>query len=95
MDIFGREHDTAVKDITKYLSNPINEYTLIKRLTVDTQYIKLHIRDGSGKAYLSFEQLNFFLNIFHILYCILLLTTRIGFARTRNIAYVDLRRYAS
>ncbi|CAB3223327.1 unnamed protein product [Arctia plantaginis] len=44
-DIFEREHEKAIKDIPKYVGNPINEYTLIRRLTLDMHYIKLYIRD--------------------------------------------------
>lgn len=32
---YEKEHSIAAKDVTNYLSNPINDYLLVKRLTSD------------------------------------------------------------
>lgn len=32
---YSKEHEEASRDVTEYLSNPINAYLLLKRLTTD------------------------------------------------------------
>lgn len=35
VDIYQNQHNKAIKDVNSYISNPINAYTLVKRLTTD------------------------------------------------------------
>lgn len=43
------EHDKAMEDIPNYLGNPINAFTLIKRLTTDLDFLEESIRKGTGE----------------------------------------------
>ncbi|XP_059046367.1 prolyl 4-hydroxylase subunit alpha-2-like isoform X2 [Achroia grisella] len=45
--VYKREHDMAMKDIPNYLGNPINAFTLIKRLTTDLDDIEHSIKIGT------------------------------------------------
>ncbi|CAH0406899.1 unnamed protein product [Chilo suppressalis] len=47
LSIYKREHDKAMEDIPNYLGNPINAFTLIKRLTADLDYIEQTIKVGT------------------------------------------------
>lgn len=47
LDIYKREHDKAMEDIPNYLGNPINAFTLIKRLTADLDHIEDSIKIGT------------------------------------------------
>lgn len=42
---YAEEHDKANKDATEYLSNPINAYLLVKRLTSDWEATENFIKD--------------------------------------------------
>lgn len=37
---YQTEHDEAARDISKYISNPINAYLLTKRLTSDWRIVE-------------------------------------------------------
>ncbi|XP_018564257.1 prolyl 4-hydroxylase subunit alpha-1 [Anoplophora glabripennis] len=39
-DIYQRQHDKATEDVQMYISNPINAYTLVKRLTTDWKQVE-------------------------------------------------------
>ncbi|OWR44650.1 prolyl 4-hydroxylase alpha subunit precursor, partial [Danaus plexippus plexippus] len=45
--IYRREHEQAMEDIPNYLGNPINAFTLIKRLTIDLDDIEKSIEIGT------------------------------------------------
>ncbi|CAH0750265.1 unnamed protein product [Diatraea saccharalis] len=47
LNIYKREHENAMEDIPNYLGNPINAFTLIKRLTADLDYIEQTIKIGT------------------------------------------------
>ncbi|XP_041984197.1 prolyl 4-hydroxylase subunit alpha-1-like isoform X2 [Aricia agestis] len=47
LEIYKREHDKAMEDIPNYLGNPINAFTLIKRLTTDLDFIEQSIEVGT------------------------------------------------
>lgn len=49
---YQREHNEAAKDITTYLSNPINAYLLTKRLTSDWRTIENLMSYDVGGEYL-------------------------------------------
>lgn len=51
IDVYRREHELAMADVDNYLGNPINAFTLIKRLTTDLDVIQNRIKLGTGKAY--------------------------------------------
>ncbi|CAB3247916.1 unnamed protein product [Arctia plantaginis] len=48
LDVFTREHEKAMEDIPKYLENPVNIFTLIKRLTADLNFIKYSVEDETA-----------------------------------------------
>ncbi|XP_026752045.1 prolyl 4-hydroxylase subunit alpha-2-like isoform X1 [Galleria mellonella] len=45
--LYKREHEKALEDIPNYLGNPINAFTLIKRLTTDLDHIEHSIKIGT------------------------------------------------
>ncbi|XP_045495201.1 prolyl 4-hydroxylase subunit alpha-1 isoform X1 [Colias croceus] len=47
LNIYKREHKLAMEDIPNYLGNPINAFTLIKRLTSDLDHIERSIEIGT------------------------------------------------
>lgn len=47
LNIYKREHEKAMVDIPNYLGNPINAFTLIKRLTTDLDHIEDSIKIGT------------------------------------------------
>ncbi|KAJ0175458.1 hypothetical protein K1T71_008617 [Dendrolimus kikuchii] len=47
LNIYRREHYKAMEDIPNYLGNPINAFTLIKRLTTDLDFIEDSINIGT------------------------------------------------
>lgn len=48
--MYRREHNMALVDVDNYLGNPINAFTLMKRLTIDLDFIEKTIKNGTGKA---------------------------------------------
>ncbi|XP_041983834.1 prolyl 4-hydroxylase subunit alpha-2-like [Aricia agestis] len=50
VQVYKREHVQAMEDIPNYLGNPINAFTLIKRMTTDLEYVKLNIDLGAEHA---------------------------------------------
>ncbi|XP_045534587.1 prolyl 4-hydroxylase subunit alpha-1-like [Papilio machaon] len=44
INAYRREHEMAMADIDNYLGNPINAFTLIKRLTTDFEFIQNRIK---------------------------------------------------
>ncbi|XP_030020588.1 prolyl 4-hydroxylase subunit alpha-2 isoform X2 [Manduca sexta] len=47
LDLYKEEHERAMEDIPNYLGNPINAFTLIKRLTTDLDLIEDSIKIGT------------------------------------------------
>ncbi|KAL0881008.1 hypothetical protein ABMA27_002151 [Loxostege sticticalis] len=47
LSLYKREHEKAMEDIPNYLGNPINAFTLIKRLTTDLDFIESSIKIGT------------------------------------------------
>ncbi|XP_050346723.1 prolyl 4-hydroxylase subunit alpha-1 isoform X3 [Nymphalis io] len=47
LKVYQIEHEKAMEDIPNYLGNPINAFTLIKRLTTDLDFIEKKIEIGS------------------------------------------------
>ncbi|XP_013142464.1 PREDICTED: prolyl 4-hydroxylase subunit alpha-2-like [Papilio polytes] len=47
IDVYRREHELAMADVDNYLGNPINAFTLIKRLTTDLDVIQNRIKLGT------------------------------------------------
>lgn len=47
LNIYKHEHEKAMEDIPNYLGNPINAFTLIKRLTTDLDHIEDSIKIGT------------------------------------------------
>ncbi|KPJ11198.1 Prolyl 4-hydroxylase subunit alpha-2 [Papilio machaon] len=47
INAYRREHEMAMADIDNYLGNPINAFTLIKRLTTDYEFIQNRIKLGT------------------------------------------------
>lgn len=47
LNLYKREHERAMDDIPNYLGNPINAFTLIKRLTADLDFIEDSIKIGT------------------------------------------------
>ncbi|KAJ2950102.1 hypothetical protein O0L34_g11444 [Tuta absoluta] len=47
LETYKREHERAMEDIPNYLGNPINAFTLIKRLTTDLDDIEYSIKQGT------------------------------------------------
>ncbi|KAG5881337.1 hypothetical protein JTB14_020587 [Gonioctena quinquepunctata] len=39
-DVFQKKHNIAIEDVELYVSNPINAYTLVKRLTTDWRHVE-------------------------------------------------------
>ncbi|XP_015115772.1 prolyl 4-hydroxylase subunit alpha-1 [Diachasma alloeum] len=50
---YSREHEEASRNIQQYLSNPINAYLLVKRLTTDWKRVEELITEDVGKAFVS------------------------------------------
>ncbi|XP_011306837.1 prolyl 4-hydroxylase subunit alpha-1 [Fopius arisanus] len=50
---YAREHEEASRNIQQYLSNPINAYLLVKRLTTDWKRVEELITEDVGKAFVS------------------------------------------
>ncbi|XP_012276583.1 prolyl 4-hydroxylase subunit alpha-2 [Orussus abietinus] len=51
VDEYAREHEEASRNIQQYLSNPINAYLLIKRLTTDWKRIEELITQDVGNSF--------------------------------------------
>lgn len=51
LQLYKLEHEKAMEDIPNYLGNPINAFTLIKRLTTDLDDIDDSIKVGTGSYY--------------------------------------------
>ncbi|XP_013187300.1 prolyl 4-hydroxylase subunit alpha-1 [Amyelois transitella] len=47
LNLYKKEHEKAMEDIPNYLGNPINAFTLIKRLTTDLDAIEQSIKSGT------------------------------------------------
>ncbi|XP_068632376.1 prolyl 4-hydroxylase subunit alpha-1-like [Battus philenor] len=47
LSLYKKEHEMAMEDIPNYLGNPINAFTLIKRLTTDLDFIEKSIKVGT------------------------------------------------
>ncbi|CAB3223330.1 unnamed protein product [Arctia plantaginis] len=47
LDLYSREQVNAMKDVPKYLSNPVNAFIIIKRLVSDLNYLCRIVRKGS------------------------------------------------
>ncbi|XP_050664929.1 prolyl 4-hydroxylase subunit alpha-1-like isoform X10 [Leptidea sinapis] len=47
LEIYKREEEKAMEDPVNYVGNPINAFTLIKRLTYDLKEIETHIKVGT------------------------------------------------
>ena len=47
---YAREHEEASQDVQGYLSNPINAYLLVKRLTTDWKEVETQMVDDAGKG---------------------------------------------
>ncbi|XP_046962797.1 prolyl 4-hydroxylase subunit alpha-1 isoform X6 [Vanessa cardui] len=47
LKVYQTEHEKAMEDIPNYLGNPINAFTLIKRLTTDLDFIEKKIEIGT------------------------------------------------
>lgn len=50
---YAREHEEASKNIQQYLSNPINAYLLVKRLTTDWKKVEELITEDVGKSFVA------------------------------------------
>ncbi|XP_074103649.1 prolyl 4-hydroxylase subunit alpha-1 [Cotesia typhae] len=50
---YSREHEEASRNIQQYLSNPINAYLLVKRLTTDWKRVEELITEDVGKAFVA------------------------------------------
>ncbi|XP_014213956.1 prolyl 4-hydroxylase subunit alpha-1 [Copidosoma floridanum] len=50
---YAREHEEAARNIQQYLSNPINAYLLVKRLTTDWRRVEELITEDVGKAFVA------------------------------------------
>ncbi|XP_063244081.1 prolyl 4-hydroxylase subunit alpha-1 isoform X2 [Bacillus rossius redtenbacheri] len=48
---YAREHEEASQDAQGYLSNPINAYLLVKRLTTDWKDVEAHITSDVGQSF--------------------------------------------
>lgn len=53
MEDYAREHEEASRNIQQYLSNPINAYLLVKRLTTDWKRIEELITEDVGKTFVA------------------------------------------
>ncbi|XP_013181600.1 PREDICTED: prolyl 4-hydroxylase subunit alpha-1-like [Papilio xuthus] len=47
LNMYRKEHEMAMADVENYLGNPINAFTLIKRLTIDLDFIENKIKNGT------------------------------------------------
>ncbi|XP_033229504.1 prolyl 4-hydroxylase subunit alpha-1 [Belonocnema kinseyi] len=50
---YSREHEEASRNIQQYLSNPINAYLLVKRLTTDWKRVEELISEDVGNAFVA------------------------------------------
>ncbi|XP_050588502.1 prolyl 4-hydroxylase subunit alpha-1 isoform X1 [Bombus affinis] len=50
---YAREHEEASRNIQQYLSNPINAYLLVKRLTTDWKRVEELITQDVGKSFVA------------------------------------------
>lgn len=50
---YAREHEEASRNIQQYLSNPINAYLLVKRLTTDWKRVEELITQDVGKSFVT------------------------------------------
>ncbi|KAH9642930.1 hypothetical protein HF086_011287, partial [Spodoptera exigua] len=57
LNLYKMEHEKAMEDIPNYLGNPINAFTLIKRLTTDLDHIEDSIKIGTDVKYPTLEDL--------------------------------------
>jgi len=53
VDDYAREHEEASRNIQQYLSNPINAYLLVKRLTTDWKKVEELITEDVGKSFVA------------------------------------------
>ena len=53
MEDYAREHEEASRNIQQYLSNPINAYLLVKRLTTDWKRVEELITQDVGKSFVA------------------------------------------
>jgi prolyl 4-hydroxylase len=51
-DEYQREHSEAAKDVSLYLSNPVNAYLLTKRLTTDWKEVETVMTSTAGEEFL-------------------------------------------
>lgn len=49
---FTHEHEEASRDVDHYLSNPLNGFLLVKRLTVDWKDVEASIKDSVAQGML-------------------------------------------
>lgn len=47
---FTHEHEEASRDVDHYLSNPLNGFLLVKRLTVDWKDVEVSIKDSVAQG---------------------------------------------
>lgn len=50
---YAKEHEEASRNIQQYLSNPINAYLLVKRLTTDWKRVEDLITQDVGKSFVA------------------------------------------
>ncbi|VVC95604.1 unnamed protein product [Leptidea sinapis] len=63
LEIFKREQKKAMKDPVNYVGNPLNAFTLIKRLTYDLKEIEMTIKVGTGDMKNALEWTNKLLTV--------------------------------
>ncbi|KAG8235127.1 hypothetical protein J437_LFUL012323 [Ladona fulva] len=49
---YAKEHEEASQDVQLYLSNPINAYLLVKRLTTDWKEVEASMVDDAGQGFI-------------------------------------------
>ncbi|KAJ8937370.1 hypothetical protein NQ314_011918 [Rhamnusium bicolor] len=52
-DIYQKQHNKAAEDVQLYISNPINAYTLVKRLTTDWKQVEALISTDVSNDYMA------------------------------------------
>ncbi|VEN58775.1 unnamed protein product [Callosobruchus maculatus] len=52
-DIYNKQHNKATEDVESYVANPLNAYTLVKRMTTDWQEVESLILTDVSKDYMA------------------------------------------
>ncbi|CAH1970362.1 unnamed protein product [Acanthoscelides obtectus] len=52
-DIYNKQHNKATEDVESYVANPLNAYTLVKRMTTDWQEVESLITTDVSKDYMA------------------------------------------